>query len=225
MKTTARIRWDQIHTVFLDMDGTLLDLHFDNHFFLEHVPRCYAQKHGVSIDQANAEILVRYKQVEGTMDWYCLDYWSRELNLDMAQLKREMAHMIAVHPYVPEFMVALRNAGHRLVLLTNAHQHSLALKMETTKLGPYMDRIITSHDLGLPKENTAFWDLLQKVEPFDVSSTLLIDDSLPVLRSAKHYGIAHLAAMFNPDSKLPSKDVEEFSAIAGFEDVISQIVR
>ncbi|MCP4043692.1 MAG: haloacid dehalogenase, partial [Gammaproteobacteria bacterium] len=32
------INWNSIHTVLLDMDGTLLDLHFDNQFWLEHVP-------------------------------------------------------------------------------------------------------------------------------------------------------------------------------------------
>ena len=40
--------WENIETVLLDMDGTLLDLHFDNHFWLQHVPVCYAEKHGLS---------------------------------------------------------------------------------------------------------------------------------------------------------------------------------
>ena len=40
--------WSDIDTVLLDMDGTLLDLHFDNHFWLEHLPQRYAELHGVS---------------------------------------------------------------------------------------------------------------------------------------------------------------------------------
>ncbi|HBT55971.1 MAG TPA: haloacid dehalogenase, partial [Pseudomonas sp.] len=32
------LNWNAIDTVLLDMDGTLLDLHFDNHFWLEHMP-------------------------------------------------------------------------------------------------------------------------------------------------------------------------------------------
>ena len=37
-----------IDTVLLDMDGTLLDLHYDNHFWLEHLPQRYAELHGIS---------------------------------------------------------------------------------------------------------------------------------------------------------------------------------
>ena len=33
------------------MDGTLLDLHFDNHFWPKHVPRRYSEKHGISFEQ------------------------------------------------------------------------------------------------------------------------------------------------------------------------------
>ena len=42
--------WQDIHTVLLDMDGTLLDLHFDNHFWLEHLPKRYAAIHQHSDD-------------------------------------------------------------------------------------------------------------------------------------------------------------------------------
>ncbi len=35
------IDWDNIDTVLLDMDGTLLDLGFDNWFWQPHVPEQY----------------------------------------------------------------------------------------------------------------------------------------------------------------------------------------
>ena len=31
--------WQEIDTVLLDMDGTLLDLHYDNYFWLTHIPK------------------------------------------------------------------------------------------------------------------------------------------------------------------------------------------
>ena len=37
----GRPDWRAIDTVLLDMDGTLLDLRFDNYFWLELVPRKY----------------------------------------------------------------------------------------------------------------------------------------------------------------------------------------
>jgi putative hydrolase of the HAD superfamily len=214
------IDWRNIDTVLLDMDGTLLDLHFDNHFWLEHVPHRYAEIHRVSVAAARAELAKRYDDVAGTIEWYCVDYWSRELGLDIALLKEEVSHLIAVHPDVVDFLDALRRAGKRTVLVTNAHQKSLALKMEKTRLHNHFDAVISAHDLGLPKENLAFWDKLQEVEPFMREKTLLVDDSLPVLRSAQSYGIAHLLAVFKPDTQMPEKDVGEFEAVSRFGDIL-----
>ena len=214
------IRWSDVGSVFLDMDGTLLDLHFDNHFWLTHVPRRYGEKHGLSHEQARAELAPRYERVAGTMNWYCVDYWSRELQLDIARLKEEVAHLVAVHPHVPDFLEALRATGKRVVLVTNAHHKSLALKMRLTRLDRHFDAVICAHDLGVPKEHPGFWGKLQLAEPFEPGSTLLIDDSLPVLRSARGYGISHLLAVFRPDTRLPEKDVGEFAAIRSFRDLL-----
>jgi len=215
----AMLEWGEIQTVLLDMDGTLLDLHYDNHFWLSHVPRRYAQKQGVALEASQRELAVRYARVAGTIDWYCVDYWTRELGLDIARLKEEVEHLIAVHPDVTDFLVAVRAAGKRVTLVTNAHHKSLTLKMRRTGLERYFDAVISAHQLGLPKEQAEFWDKLQALESFDPATTLLVDDSLPVLRSARGYGIAHLLAVHQPDSKQPDKDVGEFQAIRSFAEI------
>jgi len=212
--------WNAIQTVFLDMDGTLLDLHFDNHFWLEHVPLRYAEKHGLSHEAARDALAPRYRKVAGTMDWYCVDYWSRELKLDIARLKEEVEHLIAVHPHVTDFLAMVRASGRRTVLVTNAHHKSLALKMRKTRLDGDLDAVICAHDFGVPKEHPEFWDRLQAVERFDPARTLLVDDSLPVLRSARNYGMTHLLAVYRPDTRQPEKDVEEFRAIRSFQDIL-----
>lgn len=215
------IDWNKIETVFLDMDGTLLDLHFDNHFWLSHVPQRYAERHGVNAEDAHADLAIRYQRVIGTMQWYCVDYWTRELSLDIEKLKEEVAHLIAVRPDVLAFLSFLRASGKRLTLVTNAHSKSLSLKMKRTELDIYFDAIICAHDLGMPKEQSGFWGKLQAIERFDPALTLLVDDSLPVLRSARDYGIAHLLAIHQPDSRQPAKNVEEFMAVERFNDIIS----
>jgi putative hydrolase of the HAD superfamily len=217
------IDWPQIQTVFLDMDGTLLDLHYDNYFWLRHVPQRYAERTGVDADSAHAELVARYRSRAGTLEWYCVDFWTRELGLDIARLKEEVAHLIAVHGHVPEFLGALRTAGKRVTLVTNAHRKSLMLKMARTGIDAHLDLLVTSHDIGLPKEDPQFWQALQQVEPFNPATTLLIDDSLPVLRSAREYGIAHLVAVYRPDTRQPRKDVGEFQAIETFLDIIPPV--
>ena len=217
---TAHLPWAQIQTVLLDMDGTLLDLRFDNHFWRELTPRRYAERHGLSLAQARAEVKTRTQAVEGTLNWYCLDYWSRELALDIMAIKREIAHLIAVHPEVRAFLNALGVAGKRTTLVTNAHPHSLALKMEKTRLSGYFDAMICAHDLGLVKEQPEFWPRLQDIEPFDPTTTLLVDDNPAILHTARAFGIAHLVTVLQPDSADPPRTSGEFPAIHHFSELL-----
>jgi len=214
------IDWNQIDNLFLDMDGTLLDLHFDNHFWLEHVPRRYAEARGLTLDAAKEQLYVRYKSIEGTLEWYCVDHWSRELELDIALLKQEIDHLIAIHPHVVEFLDAVRGSGKRVVLVTNAHQKSLALKLDRTRLGGYLDAAVCSHDLGLPKEDAGFWERLRQLEPFDRERALFVDDSPSVLTSARRYGIRWLLRVLRPDTKGPLREAEGFDAIHDFSEVM-----
>ncbi len=214
------IDWNQIDRVFLDMDGTLLDLHFDNHFWLEHVPRRYAEANQISLEQARQALRDRYDNIEGTLEWYCIDHWSRELGLDIALLKEEVDHLIAVHPHVIAFLDAMRTLGKRTLLVTNAHQKSLALKLDRTQLGGHLDGTVCSHDLGLAKEDPGFWDELQKLEPFDKERTLFVDDSPAVLASAREYGIRWLLRVLRPDTRGPVREPEGYDAIHDFSEII-----
>lgn len=214
------IDWKKIDTVLLDMDGTLLDLNFDNLFWKEFVPLKFAQKNGISIVSAKQRLEPQFKSMEGKLEWYCLDYWSHVLQLDIVGLKTEISGLIAVLPHVTEFLEKLQKSSQKVLLVTNAHRDSLDLKMEKTCLQPFFDCIISSHDLGFSKEYAGFWDLLQQQQPFDKQTTLLIDDSLAVLNSARLFGIAHLISVSKPDSKQPKKDVSDYSSIEDFRELM-----
>jgi 5'-nucleotidase len=214
------IDWELIDTVLLDMDGTLLDLNFDNHFWKEFVPIKYAALHKLSVADAKAILQPRFKSMEGKLEWYCLDYWSNELKLDIAGLKAEISGLIAVLPHVTEFLEKVRGTPKQVFLVTNAHRDSLALKMEKTCLQPFFNGIISSHDLGLPKEHPEFWALLQNRQSFLKHKTVLIDDSLAVLNSARQFGIKHLISVSKPDTKLPKREILDFPAIEDFRELM-----
>lgn len=212
--------WRDIDTVLLDMDGTLLDLHFDNHFWLEHLPKRYAQVHGISLAMAQLELVPLFEKNAGTLNWYCTDFWSAELNLPVKDLKVEIAHLIALRPDAETFLAAIREAGKRVIMITNAHRDSLSLKMERLQLAPYFERLISSHDYGYPKEHPQFWDALQADIEFDPARSLFIDDTLPILRSAGRYGIGYLLAVSEPDSRKGPKNTEEFEALEDYRTLI-----
>lgn len=150
------LNWNNISTVLLDMDGTLLDLHFDNYFWQQHVPLRYAEKNALHIDDAHKFLTPKFKSAEGSMNWYCVDYWSEQLNLDIAQLKAEVDHLIAVHPHVVEFLEATKSAGKHIALVTNAHQKSLMLKMDRTALTHHLMTSFVLMILDCQKKNPSF---------------------------------------------------------------------
>ncbi|MBI2381296.1 MAG: GMP/IMP nucleotidase [Gammaproteobacteria bacterium] len=216
MKPTHALNWSALDTVLLDMDGTLLDLHFDNHFWLEHLPARYAEIHGLPHEEARDALVSRFAAKQGTLDWYCVDYWSRDLGLDIAALKRETMARIAVLPHALDFLDAVRGSGRKAYLVTNAHHKSLALKLERTGLDRHLDGVLSAHSLGRPKEDPAFWPDLRARLDFEPARTLFCDDSLAVLQAARAYGIAEVLAIAWPDSQKPPRPVEGFPAIADF---------
>lgn len=215
------LNWQAIDTVFLDMDGTLLDLHFDSHFWLEFLPVIYAEKNQLDPDEARIWLHERIMREVGTLQWYCFDYWSKELDLPITELKNEVADKIAYRDSVQEFLRLVRQTGRRIVIVTNSHRGGVDLKFKHTELESEIDRVISSHDLGAPKEEQLFWQKLQEIEPFDPARTLMVDDSLPVLRSARQYGIAHLLTIAQPDSQQPPRDLSgcEFPILNDFSEV------
>ena len=213
--------WRDIDTVLLDMDGTLLDLHYDNHFWMEHLPQRYAELHGVSRAMAELEMAPLFEQNAGTLNWYCLDFWSAELKLPLRELKLETAHLISLRPDAETFLMAIKQAGKRVIMITNAHRDSLSLKMERVQLAPYFERMISSHDYGFAKENAQFWDALHADIAFEPGRSLFIDDTLPILRSARTFGVAHLLAVSQPDSRKGPKNTEEFAAVADYRTLIT----
>ncbi|GGA88755.1 nucleotidase [Neiella marina] len=216
-------KWSSIDTVLLDMDGTLLDLYFDNHFWLEFLPRCYAKHRNISEAEAVTYLKSEYQKLQGQLQWYCLDYWNQHLGIDLMPLKRQIAHLIQMRSDAEPFLRALKASGRRVMLLTNAHPDSLALKVEHTRLGELIDTLLSSHQYGAPKEHQSLWQRVMDEHSLDPARTLFVDDSLSVLRSAQRFGIGHLLAVTNPDSKQPARTIDEFESVGDFNTLLADI--
>jgi HAD superfamily hydrolase (TIGR01509 family) len=215
-KPTISLPWDSIDTVLLDMDGTLLDLHFDNYFWEEYIPRCYAKKTDLTLIESKSKLIDYSDRVRGQLEWYCLDYWSKKLSLDIAALKNEISHKISFRPKVIEFLDFLKAQNKRIILATNADPKTLELKLMRTDFSDYFNVLSSSHEIGYPKEEIAYWEALTDKYTIAPKRSLFIDDSLPVLKAANQFGIRYLLGIAKPDLQKDEVDCSPYTSIRDF---------
>ena len=212
--------WDDLDTVLLDMDGTLLDKYFDDYFWEHYVPQQYAEKNRLSLENSRNELLKRYRSVENTLQWTDLDYWTQQLGLDISGLKMKINHMIKIHPFVIDFLEFVRGQNKRIILVTAAHNKTLKIKVDKTGIEPLFNQIICAEDVGTAKENPQFWQILEEMLGYNRKRTLLADDTAKVLESAQQYGIKELIHIAKPSSQKPTEYSSQFPSIARFNELI-----
>lgn len=209
----------EIKSVLLDMDGTLLDKYFDDYFWEHLVPEKYAERHSMTFGKAKKELMKKYKHHEGTLNWTDIDFWSGELDLDIPALKEQIRHLIEVHPHVEEFLKLLKRHRKDVFLVTNAHFKVLDLKMKKTNIGKYFGSCITSFEMGYPKEDVRFWQKAEKRLGFDKDSSLFIDDTEEILKTARRFGIRYIAFKAGATSKKRPKASRDFPTITDFREL------
>jgi 5'-nucleotidase len=214
------VDWSQIDIVMLDMDGTLLDKHFDDYFWEEHVPEVYAGVNGISYWDARDKLMAKYNERQGTLQWTDVDFWSDELGLDLVAMKEKMNHLINIHPYVIDFLRFCRKENKKIYLVTNAHRKTLAVKMAKTEIEKYFDAIICSEDIGFAKEQPVFWEKVAGTLGFKKNNCLFADDNEQVLASAEEYGLENLIFVAKSSSTKPVVYSKSYPSIIFFKELM-----
>lgn len=205
--------WDHIDDVLLDMDGTLLDRHFDNFFFEEELPRRYAALHGLAFEESRDRLMAMYRSVEGELAWTDLHYWSKRVGLDVVAMHKELDHMIGFLPGAETFLRQLRAMGKRVTIVTNAHDSGVAIKTAKTGLDRHVDRIVDAFEVGYLKMRPEYWPACRRLVGFDPSRTLYIDDDESCLSAAQRFGLAHLIHSAKSSSRLPPAPAPPFRSV------------
>ena len=214
------IRWEAIDTVLLDMDGTLLDLHYDNTLWNQLLPTRYSEAHRLSEEAARSHLFSHMHEHHGQLTFYCLDHWAEFTSINIVGLHEELVELIRFRPNAERFLLWLRNNGKRSLLVTNAHRDSLSVKDAHSGIVRLLDADISCHDYGTPKETRAFWESLMREHPYDPERTLLIDDNDSVLRAAAEFGIRHLFTVQQPDSGRAARDGLNFPSFNDFLEIL-----
>lgn len=207
------LNWDSIETILLDMDGTLLDLAFDNYFWLELIPTAYAEKHQLSAQEAESYLKQLYNEFHGTLEWYCIDFWSEKMGLDIAQLKQQVSEKVDYREGTIEFLESVRKLGKKIYLVTNAHPDTLRIKLQIRDFSSYFDELLSSHETGYPKEEQQFWHGIEEKWGFDKNKALFVDDSATILQAAQDFGIGNVVGVSHPDSSKEPIQFESFASV------------
>ena len=214
----------QPEIILLDMDGTLLDLRYDDQFWEQFLPRAYAAHHGVDTETARSDVAARLKSAQGTLTWYNIDHWSDELGVNILQLKREYDGLIRYRPGTVDFLQRVKLRAIPTVLATNAHPALVEFKItalheQGLPFTSFFDAIVTSHQYQAAKESIEFWTALQNDQSFDPKAALLVDDNLAVLKAAATFGIGRCIAVDQPDLSKPPKAVTDYESVTSLNEI------
>lgn len=213
--------WSHVDDVLLDMDGTLLDRHFDNFFFEEELPRRYAALNALSFEEARDRLMAMYRSMEGELAWTDLDYWTKRVGIDVVAMHKELDHMIGFLPGAEEFLRHLRQLGKPVTIVTNAHSKGVSVKVAKTGLDRYVNRIVDAFEVGYLKMRPEYWPTCQRLLGFDPSRSLYMDDDEGCLMAAKKFGVAHLVHSARSSSQLPPTPLPQFLSISGFKPLLN----
>jgi len=193
-----------------DLDGTLLDsMHFWNDLGAE-----YLRYKGI-IPQDNINEVLRTLSLEQSIRYfkevYLIKGSEEEIKKEIIGLiENQYRFKVPLKPYVKPFLHKLCNNNVKMCIAT-ATDYNLALAaMERLGIAEYFKFIFTCTEAGLGKDNPEFFlKTLERLKT-SISETIVFEDSLHAIKSAKAAGF-FVSAVYDKSSE---EDKEEIISIA-----------
>lgn len=177
-----------IKAIIFDMDGTLIDSldvwAESDRIFLEELGLPY----NTSVSQAMKKM--HYNSAcDYIKETYSLEMPSEEIGRRIMEIvKDSYMHTIPLKPNVYEYLTAQQKKGIKMCVATSNDKGLAVGALKNLGIYDMMEFVITSDEVGIGKETPAIFIKAAEMLGFEPSETLVLDDSVHAVESAKSGG-------------------------------------
>jgi HAD superfamily hydrolase (TIGR01549 family) len=132
--------------ISFDLDGTLADLNFEKAIWLEEIPKLFARKNNLPIEQAKNAVFTAYNLIgDRQARWYDIKFWFKEFGLqeDYNTILTESSHLINLYPDTIPALKKLRAKGYKLIVISNATREFIDFKLKVEHLEKYFSQVFS----------------------------------------------------------------------------------
>ncbi|MBI2148222.1 HAD family hydrolase [Candidatus Woesearchaeota archaeon] len=158
-----------IKYISFDLDGTLADETFDSLIWNEEIPKLFAKKNKVSLEEAKTRVYAEYYKalyIEKIRNWTDIYYWFKRFNFkDWKVLLQDMKKHVFLYSDTIESLQYL-SKKYRLIIISNSEEKFLNIKLEAEGLKKYFDKIYSAPtNFNISKKNAGlFLEVLKKLK-------------------------------------------------------------
>jgi len=204
----------KVKVVSFDADGTLVTPDFSQAVWYEGVPTLYANKNGISFEEAKAFIEREYRVVgDHRIEWYDIKYWLQRFGLGNChqQILEDYRHTVSCYPEVTQALSSL-SKDYTLIVVSCSTREFLPYLLDGIE--GYFARIFsTVSDYGQVKTPEFYLEVCRQMGVLPNEMAHIGDIWELDLLAAKEAGVR----AFHLDRKKERRDIDSLKSLADLE--------
>ncbi|MEM0217494.1 MAG: HAD family hydrolase [Candidatus Nezhaarchaeales archaeon] len=164
------LRVKDVKVISFDVTGTLVSEKFVDSFWLELIPKLFAERHDISIDEAKRVVYLSYDRIgRNDIRWYIPSYWFKlfDLKIEVSEALELIQSEVEVYNDVREALRRL-STKYDLVISSNLSREFIDVALEIVGFQGFKAIFSCVSDLGLTSKTPEFYRFV--VERLGVNS-------------------------------------------------------